>query len=214
MNARNEILKRIRAGLKDVPKSAAVDVPWLYGQPTQMDDVLSRFVSRVEDYKARVERVSTADDVPNILVTVLADADVKSVVVPTGIDDAWCQAATAAGIQVRVDEPPVDKVELNQIGAVVTTASVGIAETGTIVLSHGPGQGRRVLTLLPDVHACVIYADQVVSDVPEAIARLRPAIDNGQPLTWISGGSATSDIELTRVEGVHGPRKLLVILVG
>ncbi|MCL2737198.1 MAG: LUD domain-containing protein [Propionibacteriaceae bacterium] len=214
MNARDEILRRIRAGVKDVRRGAPVDVPWRYGQPTPMVDVVGRFVERVEDYKARVERVATPDDVPAMVVTVLADAGVTSVVVPTGVEDTWRQAVAAAGMRVVVDDPPVGKAELNEIGAVVTTASVGVAETGTLVLSHGPGQGRRVLTLLPDVHACVIRADDVVSDVPEAIARLRPAIDERRPLTWISGGSATSDIELARVEGVHGPRTLLVIVVG
>ena len=96
----------------------------------------------------------------------------------------------------------------------LTTACVGIAETGTIVLDHGPGQGRRALTLVPDRHVCVVHADQVVPDVPDAMARLATSVARGRPLTWVSGPSATSDIELTRVEGVHGPRVLHVVLVG
>jgi len=216
MTARDEILGRIRRGLKDVPKGSPADdpVPWVYGQPTALDDVPGQFVDRVRDYKARVEPVASAADVPAALVSLLADAGVRSVVAPPGVDPVWRQVMAAAGLDVRVDDPPLSKADLNEVGAVVTTATVGIAETGTIVLSHGPAEGRRALTLLPDVHVCVIRADQVVSDVPEAVARLRPAIDAGRPLTWISGGSATSDIELARVEGVHGPRTLLVVLVG
>ncbi|HEY5247210.1 MAG TPA: LUD domain-containing protein, partial [Dermatophilaceae bacterium] len=103
--------------------------------------------------------------------------------------------------------------QLDRISAVLTSAAVGIAETGTIVLDHTEGQGRRALTLVPDLHVCVITADQVVGDVPEAVARLSASVKGGRPLTWISGGSATVDIELQRVEGVHGPRTLRVVLV-
>ncbi len=154
------------------------------------------FVERVEDYKAVVERCAPAD---------LADRVVAAV--------EGCSVVVPAGLGVDVPGATVDEglssLELDAIDAVVTEATVGIAETGTIVLDHGSGQGRRAITLVPDRHVCIVRADQVVADVPDAVALLDPQ----RPLTWISGPSATSDIELNRVEGVHGPRHLHVIVV-
>jgi L-lactate dehydrogenase complex protein LldG len=214
MNARDEIFSRIRTALADVTEpDPALDVPieWVYQRPTPMSDVLDRFVETVEDYKALVVRVP-ATEVPTQVATLLGDAGVSSAVLPGGIDPTWRTAIAAAGIAVREDDPPLDRMVLNQIDAVVTAAAVGVAETGTIILDHGSDQGRRALTLVPDTHLVVVRADQVVSDVPEAVGRLGAAVAAGSPLTWISGPSATSDIELSRVEGVHGPRNLLVIL--
>jgi L-lactate dehydrogenase complex protein LldG len=167
-----------------------------------VDDVVGLFVERVEDYRAVVVRCGP-DEVADRVREGLADA--ARVVVPAGFPDSWLPD----GVDQVQDKPPLSAADLDGIDAVVTTAALGIAVTGTIVLDHGLGQGRRALSLVPDRHVCVVTADQVVTDVPDAVRRLDPL----RPLTWISGPSATSDIELDRVEGVHGPRNLHVIVV-
>ncbi|MFT4296841.1 MAG: lactate utilization protein C [Micropruina sp.] len=217
MSSREAVLGRIRSALADVPDVAPADdvvVDWRYGQrpPGASEDTLGLFVERVEDYRAEVSWVTPAE-LPARIADALSDHGVGSVVLPAGVPQDWRAAVAAAGIAIRDDDPPLSHAELDGTAAVVTASRVGIAETGTIVLDHGPDQGRRALSLVPDLHVCVIHADQVVSDIPEAVARLQPSIDARQPLTWISGPSATSDIELDRVEGVHGPRTLRVLLV-
>lgn len=216
MSAREEILERIRRATADIrEKDPVADVPvdWAYGRPTPLDDVLDTFVENIEDYKARIVRTG-ADGTGTAIVDALSELGAKSVLVPTGVDSGWVAALEAAGFTVVRDEPVLSHAELNEIDAVLTGARVAAAETGTICLDHDADQGRRALTLVPDRHVCVVREDQVVSDIPEAVARLRPAVDARRPITWISGGSATSDIELARVEGVHGPRKLFVVLEG
>lgn len=215
--ARAEILGRIRGSLADVPSLPAdqdTPVPWTYHRPTRVDldhdGIVDLFVERVEDYRAQVVRCRP-DEVPGRIAEALRAHDVRSVVVPEGLDSQW--VAALGEYDVRRDDPRLSRGELNVIDAVITASAVGAAESGTIVLDHRADQGRRALTLVPDVHVCVVRADQVVSDVPEAVARLAPAVRaDALPQTWISGGSATSDIELSRVEGVHGPRTLVVIL--
>jgi L-lactate dehydrogenase complex protein LldG len=155
------------------------------------------FVDRVADYRAVVERCGPAE----LAARVIAAVEGCSVVVPEGLGVEVPGATVDTGLTA---------LELDAVDAVVTEATVGVAETGTIVLDHGAGQGRRAITLVPDRHVCVVRAEQVVADVPDAVALLDPT----RPLTWISGPSATSDIELNRVEGVHGPRQLHVIVVG
>jgi hypothetical protein len=132
---------------------------------------------------------------------ILAGWGAKTLVVPAGVPDAWL--ADAKGIERLADDPPLSKVQLDAADAVITDAAVAIAETGTIVLDARPSQGRRVLSLLPDRHLCVVPADRIVGTVPEGLARLDPR----RPLTWISGPSATSDIELQRVDGVIARRR-------
>jgi L-lactate dehydrogenase complex protein LldG len=193
MSARDEMLSHIRSALRGAP--AAQPVPRDYVVPP-VGDVLSLFVERVEDYRATVARCP-ASEVESEIARAIGGA---SAIVPRDLQWSVADAVVDSG------QSPT---ELDAIDAVVTGAAVGIAITGTVVLDHGPRQGRRALSLVPDLHVCVIHSDQVVADVPDAVARLDPA----RPLTWISGPSATSDIELERVEGVHGPRQLHVILV-
>ena len=156
---------------------------------------------RLRDYKAGV-RLAAPDGVAQAVAAALAEHGADSVVVPAGLPSDWAPGAT-------VDDPPLDVQELDRTAAVVTACAVAVAETGTLVLDASPDQGRRAVTLVPDLHVCVVEVAQIVGTVPEALARLDPL----RPLTFISGPSATSDIELERVEGVHGPRRLEVVVV-
>ena len=206
-SARDEILGRVRSALAGVePTHEPVVAPSAVQDPAPShDQVVDLFAERVADYRAVVDRVSAAD-LPGHLAGLFAPTE--RVVVPPGLETDLLNA-----VPTPVADDDLDAADLDTTDAVLTTATVGIAETGTIVLDHGPGQGRRALTLVPDRHVCVVHADQVVPDVPDAMAPLGGSIAAGRPLTWISGPSATSDIELTRVEGVHGPRMLHVVLV-
>jgi L-lactate dehydrogenase complex protein LldG len=204
--AREEILARIRGALAAAPPRASGEIPRGYTRSRAPADLLGHFVDRVADYRAAVQRVASAA----LSATVAEACDrygVRTLLVPADAPVEW--TAALRGITVVRDEPPLGVADLDRADAVLTGAAVGIAETGTIVLNAGSGQGRRALSLVPDVHLCVVRAQQVVDDVPAAVARLRP----DRPLTWISGPSATSDIELDRVEGVHGPRTLHVLLL-
>jgi L-lactate dehydrogenase complex protein LldG len=198
VTARDEVLARVRSALVSRPPGE-VDVDRGYREGTDGPSgaaLLDLFAERVADYRATVRRCA-ADELPGVLAEVLGE---ERVVVPPDLPWEVPGAERDSGQSA---------LQLDEIDAVVTAAALGVAVPGTIVLDHRPDQGRRALTLVPDHHVCVVRADQVVATVPEAVARLDPA----RPLTWISGPSATSDIELSRVEGVHGPRRLDVILL-
>ena len=195
MSARDDILAGVRRALQDADRSE-VTVPRGYRRTPPV--AVELFVERVADYRAEVVRCAPEEVAARIAEALPPQA---RVVVPDGLP--W-------QVPGAVADTGLSAVQLDELDAVVTGASVGIASTGTIVLSHGPGEGRRALTLVPDVHVCVVREDQVVADVPDAVALLDPS----RPTTWISGPSATSDIELDRVEGVHGPRTLRVLVVG
>ncbi len=207
--AREEILGRVRAALAD--RTPPDEVPWAYGRPvgTGTDTAVDRFVQRTADYRARVVRVG-ADGVGGAIAEALGAAGATRVVAAPAVRERW---AAAADVDWVVDDQLTAR-DLDTVDAVVTTATLAIANTGTVVLDHGPGQGRRAISLVPDMHICVVFTDQIVDDVPEAVTRLIKSGSNTRPLTWISGPSATSDIELDRVEGVHGPRTLHVIVAG
>jgi L-lactate dehydrogenase complex protein LldG len=213
MSARDEILARVRGAVTDVtaPLGARGAVPVIEAVSAGREETIEQFVDKVVDYKAQVVRVAP-DGVGAAVAGALQFAGASSVVVPDGLDPAWT-AELGDGIRVVADEG-LASADLDAIDAVVTASAVSIALTGTIVLDHGADQGRRALSLVPDLHVCVVREEQIVHDVPEAVARLHPQDGMPRPLTWISGPSATSDIELDRVEGVHGPRTLHVILVG
>jgi L-lactate dehydrogenase complex protein LldG len=206
MGARDDVLDRIRAANAAAGHPEPVAVPRDYHRTGALApgsrELRELLVDRLVDYKATVLDAA-ADDVPAVIAQGLADAGVTGrVLVPPGLPDGWCPDGVP-------DEPGFGPHDLDGFDAVVTASAATCAQTGTIALDGSADQGRRAISLVPDVHVCVVRADQVVETVPELVARLDPT----RPTTFISGPSATSDIELERVEGVHGPRTLIVVLV-
>ncbi|UNO43282.1 LUD domain-containing protein [Streptomyces sp. MST-110588] len=212
MSSREVILARVRRALADVPREerpedvpVARDYRRAHGPRTTAETV-DLLACRLADYRAVVHRTD-ADGLAPLVAHLLGERGSGSVLVPPGLDPSW---TAATSVPVVHDRAADTARELDGVGSVLTACALAVAETGTIVLDAGPDQGRRRITLIPDHHICVVRVpDQVVESVPQALARLDPA----RPLTWISGPSATSDIELSRVEGVHGPRTLEVVLL-
>jgi L-lactate dehydrogenase complex protein LldG len=204
-DGREEILGRIRSALADAPPRREIPRNYQRALPASTE-IVELFVERVEDYRATVHR-TPPDALGSAVAEVLGAWGARRIAVPAGVPRRWL---SGSAVEAVGDDPPLAKAVLDGLDGVITGCAVAIAETGTIILDAGPDQGRRVLSLLPDRHLCVVRVDQIVGSVPEALARLDPR----RPLTWISGPSATSDIELQRVEGVHGPRHLHVLVVG
>ncbi|MEU5208537.1 LUD domain-containing protein [Streptomyces sp. NPDC020742] len=204
--ARETVLQRVRDALAGDPRpETAVPRAYRTGRHLPDQDRLALFVDRLVDYRAQVH-TCTADTTAAVLAEVLHARGARKIGVPPGLDPAWL---TAYDGQVVTDSPDVPAPRLDALDGVVTASAVSCAETGTIFLDGAaPDQGRRALTLVPDLHVCVVDGSSVQTGVPEAVARLLPE----HPITLISGPSATSDIELERVEGVHGPRVLEVVL--
>jgi len=211
-DAKTEILARIRGALHDTPSAPAADRTYRVTSDRTAEEILEMLEDRLVDYKATVHH-ETPESLPGRIAELLGAS--SRYVVPAGLDRSWLPEDTAA--RRALTDPNDARAasalgvrELNAVDAVVTSSTVSCAETGTIFLTGRPDEGRRAISLVPDHHICVVPAATVVELIPEALARVTPTA----PVTMISGPSATSDIELERVEGVHGPRRLDVILLG
>jgi len=201
---RDAVLARVHAALADAP--GPVDVPRGYRSRGEAgaDETAARFVECLRDYGARV--VVTADPSGAAEEALRAEGAVR-VVVASDLPSAL----RPFGVEL-VEDDGRGAAELDALDGALTTCAVACADTGTIALDGGPGQGRRAISLVPDLHVCIVRGDQVVETVPELVAGLEPSAREGRPIVLVSGPSATSDIGLERVEGVHGPRRLVVIV--
>jgi L-lactate dehydrogenase complex protein LldG len=199
VSARDEVLARVRSAIAAAP-ALAQEVPRNY--LTRSDDGIDTFIDRLHHYQAQTHRTVTSR-LDETVRSILDERSVRRIAVPDGIPDGWIDH-----VEPLRDDPPLDAQTLDEADGVITTCAVAIAQSGTIILDGGPGMGRRILTLVPDYYLCVVRADQLVGSLPEAIAKLEPT----RPLTFVSGPSATVDIEMVRVRGVHGPRRLEVVI--
>lgn len=202
--AREAILARVRASLADDPPGVVVARDYRLRGERDAAAVLDLFVERVRDYEATVV---VTDDPRAAVAAALLAASARRIGIAVDLE----HELRPRGVELLEDDG-LSARELDALDGSVTTCAFACAETGTIALDGGPGQGRRALSLVPDLHVCVVRAEAIVETVPELIAALEPSAREGRPIVLISGPSATSDIELTRVEGVHGPRRLVVVV--
>jgi L-lactate dehydrogenase complex protein LldG len=211
--ARADVLARVRAALG--PRPGAPEPPRAYrgpgrAGPAGAPDVVDRFCLRVEEYSATVRRVGR-DELAATVAAICRERGTRRLAIPPG---GLGDGGAIEGVELVPDEPPLSARDLDAVDGVLTGCALAIAETGTIALVGGGRSGRRALTLVPDHHVCLVEAEDIVASVPDAVERLGDAAREGRPITLVSGPSATSDIELDRVEGVHGPRRLDVLVVG
>lgn len=211
-SAKVEMLRRIRAAVGGVSNGEVARAGWSRLErgyrragTLEHEEMLELLEDRLRDYDAHVVRVGRAD-VAAAVAARLGERGIKRMVVPVGLTAEWLPAE----FEFVVDEG-ISAAELDGVDGVMTGSAVAIAETGTVVLQNVPGQGRRAATLVPDYHLCVVRVEDVVETVPEAMDRL--AGTSGLATTFVSGPSATADIEMTRIKGVHGPRHLDVLLI-
>lgn len=214
MNAREEVLARIANAHRAAPppnlRYEDISREYRTTSDSSAEMLTELLIDRLVDYRALVRQCSV-DDLGATIAHVLAERGAGTVATAAGLDPSWTSNLSVSVLTDGLSEDDQLSVsELDGVDGVITSCAVAIAETGTLILDGSAGQGRRVITLIPDYHLCVVFVDQIVPDVPQALARLEAT----RPLTMISGPSATSDIELNRVEGVHGPRTLEVIIVG
>ena len=206
--SRDVILGRIRGAIADGARAEAVPRAYRAAGKLAPSARIDLLCTRIGDYRADVQRVRTAD-LQAAIAAAFEKQGARRIGIPAGIPAHW----RPADLEL-VEDSGLSPTELDQVDGVLTGCTIAIAETGTLVLAAGPTEGRRALTLVPDLHVCVVDEAQVVELVPEAMAVLADLVRNDRsPLTFISGPSATSDIELSRVEGVHGPRTLIVLVV-
>ena len=205
--AREEVLRRVRSALgRD--GAAPVEVPRRYRRRDEAtrEAIVERFAERVAEYRATVFRAASGE-LGATIAAACRERGARRLAVPVDLPDEW----RPSGVELVADDGLAPH-ELDGVDGALTGCAIAIAETGTVVLDGGAGQGRRALTLVPDYHLCVVASERVVGLVPEAVEALGEAVRAGRPLTFVSGPSATSDIELDRVEGVHGPRTLHVVI--
>ena len=213
--AKEEILHRIQSALKEVPQEETrekilVNRDYIQKGSLSTEERVKLFVERTGEYQATVKRIKE-EELSEEIRQACDCHKAQKMAIPSGFDTDWLPDSVEA--QFDMPNNTLSNDELDQLDGVITTCALAIAQTGTIVLDAGKGQGRRVLTLLPDLHICIVREDQIVELVPEAFAHFQEAVKKeGKPITFISGPSATSDIELSRVEGVHGPRRLEVLV--
>jgi L-lactate dehydrogenase complex protein LldG len=205
--ARQEILERIAATAGDPATKPPAAPAYRRTGALDPEERVELFCRRVGEYRAEVQRIGE-DELARVITSVCAARNTARLVTPSGIPSAW----RGAGIEL-VEDHDLSAAELDRVDGALTGCTAAIAETGTIILTVGPAEGRRALSLVPDLHLCVVREHQIFELLPEALARLAAGGLERRPLTFISGPSATSDIELSRVEGVHGPRDLVVLVV-
>ena len=220
IDSKEIILNRVKKALgrEDDDKTTtfkSADINRNYQQKSELnrEEILQQFAERVSEYRAVTEQISESELAEKV-VQICKNEGIEKLVIPPGLETGWTKGLSGSVTILRDEPKPLSKEELNASDAILTGCFLGVAQTGTIVLNAGPGQGRRALTLLPDFHICVVKQEQIVGFFPEAVRSLEETVrESARPVTMISGPSATSDIELNRVEGVHGPRKLHVLIV-